>query len=68
MENTIIIKTYPSRIEAEIGRSKLEASGIKTIILADDAGGQESYLLNATGFVKLLVFKKDYTTAKKLLF
>jgi len=67
MDNTILVKTYPTRIEAEIGRSKLEANGIQAMIQADDAGGQEAFLLNATGFVRLLVFEKDHAAAKKLL-
>jgi len=67
MENSLIIKTYATRIEAEIGKSKLEANGIKAFIQADDGGGQESFLLNATGFVKLFVLKKDYAAAKKII-
>jgi len=67
MEDLIVVKTYSSRIEAEIGRGKLEASGIKSIIQADDAGGQEGFLLNGTGFVKLVVIKRQYDAAKNIL-
>lgn len=67
MENIVTVKTYPSRIEAEIGRGKLEASGIKSIVQADDVGGQEGFLLNATGFVKLMVLKRQYKEAQKIL-
>lgn len=65
--NVAIVKTYPSRVEAEIGRGKLEASGIKAIIEADDLGGIGGYLLNATGFVRLMVLKEEYADAKKIL-
>jgi len=67
MKKFNVVKTYPTRIEAEIGRGKLESNGITAMIQADDAGGQEGYLLNATGFVKLVVLKKDYSVAMKLL-
>lgn len=67
MKDLIIVKTYLTRLEAEIGRGKLEANGITSIIQADDAGGQEEFLLHATGFVKLLVLKRQYETAKKIL-
>lgn len=67
MEDMIAVQTYSSRIEAEIGRGKLEANGIKSIVQADDGGGQEGFLLNATGFVKLLVLKKQYDAARKII-
>ena len=65
--DTTIIKTYPTRIEAEIEKGVLTANGIKTVILADDEGGMAPYLLNATGFVKLIISKTDLSKAQKLL-
>lgn len=67
MEGLTIVKTFGTRIEAEIARGKLGFNKIQSIVVADDAGGQEGYLLNATGFVKLMVSKKDFEKAVKLL-
>jgi len=64
---TVIVKTFTSRIEAEVDKSILDSQGIKAIINADDAGGSAPYLLNSTGFVKLLVNKKDFKKAYKIL-
>jgi hypothetical protein len=40
----VVVRTFASRIEAEIAQSALEADGIKAVVLADDAGGQYSSL------------------------
>jgi hypothetical protein len=40
----VVVRTFPSRIEAEIAQSALEADGIQAVVLADDAGGQYSSL------------------------
>jgi len=63
----IIIKTYLTRSEAEVDKGLLEVNGIKANIQADDGGGVAPYLLNGTGFVKLLVDKKDYEKASEIL-
>lgn len=63
----IIIKTYQTRTEAEVDKGFLESRGIKSCVVADDEGGAVPYLLNATGFVKLTVSKKDYKKAYKIL-
>jgi hypothetical protein len=40
----VVVRTFASRIEAELAQSALEADGIKAVVLADDAGGQYSSL------------------------
>jgi hypothetical protein len=67
MNNPIIVKTYLNRIEAEIGRGKLESNRIEAIVQADDEGGMAGHLLFVTGFVKLLVSKNEFAKAKKIL-
>jgi len=67
MEELLTVKTYSTRIEAEVGKGELGSYGVKSIIMADDAGGQEGFLLNATGFVKLMVSRKDFDKAVKLI-
>ena len=64
---TVIVKTFPTRIEAEVDKGILNAVGIKSYISADDEGGMGPYLLSATGFVKLMVARKDYQKACKIL-
>ncbi|MDO8611018.1 MAG: hypothetical protein Q7R95_10865 [bacterium] len=63
----IILRTYQTRIDAEVDKGFLEASGIKSMIVADDEGGMAPYLLNGTGFVKLQIYKKDYEKACEVL-
>jgi hypothetical protein len=61
----VVVRTFPSRIEAEIAQSALEADGIQAVVLADDAGGQYSSLW-MTG-VRLLVPEARVTRAVEIL-
>lgn len=67
MNNFIILKTYNSRIEAELAKSKLNSENIDSFIEADDGGGVMPYLLKGSGFVKLKIKKEDFNKASKLL-
>lgn len=59
---------FPSRIEAEIAKSKLNAHNIQSIISADDAGGAYPFPLSPTSQgVELRVLEKDLEKAKGLL-
>jgi len=66
MDKLETIKTFNSRIEAEIARSYLESSGIKTEIISDDAGQNYPSLQSVRG-VKLLTSPDNLKRAKKLL-
>ncbi|MBM3707867.1 MAG: DUF2007 domain-containing protein [Actinobacteria bacterium] len=66
MENLKTLKTFNSRIEADIAKSYLKSNNIKSFIVADDAGSMYPSQDFVSG-VKLLVNKKDYMQAKKLL-
>ncbi len=65
--DAIIIKTFTTRVEAEVFKGILTSAGIQSFITADDEGGWAPYLLNATGFVKLEIDKKDYKKACEVL-
>ena len=67
MADLVCIKTYQSRIEAELVKGFLESNGIKAMVSADDVGGMNPALLWATGGVRLLVKKKDIQKAIKVL-
>ncbi len=66
MDKLGTIKTYNSRIEAEVARSYLESFGIKTEIISDDAGQNYPSLQSVRG-VKLLTSLNNLRRAKKLL-
>ena len=65
-DELVIVAGYSYRHEAEIGRSMLEANGVKAVILSDDSGG-EYPSLGASNGVRLLVRRCDEERAKKLL-
>ena len=67
MADLVRIKTYQSRIEAELVKGFLESKNIKAMVSADDAGGAHPALLWATGGARLLVKKKDIQKAIKVL-
>jgi len=60
------VKTYSSRMEAELAKSYLQSSGIKSHIIADDAGQLVPSLGAARG-VKLAVTADDLEKARALL-
>lgn len=66
MENLTTLKIFNTRIEAEVLRSLLESSGIKSWILSDDAGSMYPSQANING-VRLMVRDEDFKTASELL-
>jgi hypothetical protein len=66
LENLITFKIFNTRIEAEILRSLLESSGIKSWILSDDAGSMYPAQAIING-VRLMVRDEDFKTASELL-
>ena len=65
-DNLKLLKTFNSRIEAELAKSFLESNGIKSMILADDVG--EMYPAASVYWgVKLFVNEKDFEIADKLI-
>jgi hypothetical protein len=64
----VTVEARNTRIEAEIVKGRLEASGIPAFILADDAGGLYPFPMQS-GFsgVLIQVRRDDFIKAKKLL-
>ncbi|MCX6384995.1 MAG: DUF2007 domain-containing protein [Actinobacteria bacterium] len=61
-----LLKTFNSRIDAELAKSFLESSGIKSIVMADDVG--EMYPAASVYWgVKLFVNDKDFEIANDLI-
>jgi len=65
-ENIKLLKTFSSRIDAELAKSFLESNGIKSMISADDAG--EMYpAASAYWGVKLFVNENNFEIADNLI-
>lgn len=67
--NTIVcVKSFMSRMEAEVAKSSLAASGIQAMIEADDAGGAYPFPMSSSSKgVKLFIKEGDVKRAKKIL-
>lgn len=63
----ITFRTFPTRIEAELAKSLLEAAGIKAMISADDAGGMLPTPFAYTSGVELILREEDVERAKEVL-
>ncbi|MDD3520043.1 MAG: DUF2007 domain-containing protein [Actinomycetota bacterium] len=61
-----LIRTFNSRIEAELVKSFLDANGIKSIIMSDDAGEMYPSTQLYWG-VRLFVKEKDFEAAFNLI-
>ena len=66
IEQPVVIRVFPSRIEAELARSALKAAKIISLVSADDVGGTDQALWLLTG-VKLLVRASDADAARLIL-
>jgi hypothetical protein len=61
----IEIGVYPTRSDAELAQSALEAAGISSVIASDDAGG--AYPFDLSGGARLLVDEADAQAAATIL-
>jgi hypothetical protein len=66
MPEVICVKTFNSRLEAEIARGNLEANGIESIVSADDGGGWRPEMAFVLG-VRLLIKKENEARALEIL-
>lgn len=66
LDDAVILKTFPSRMEAGIAAGLLESEGIEVMVLADDAGGAYPMLQFVRG-VRLLVAPEDEAQAREIL-
>ena len=65
-ENAFVVRSYPSSIEAEFAQSVLDANGIVSMLLNDNAGGMLPFL-NVMNPVRLVVRQGDVDTAVRIL-
>jgi fructose-1-phosphate kinase PfkB-like protein len=61
----IAVGTYPTRTDAELAQATLEAEGIPSVIVSDDAGG--AYPFDLSGGARLLVAEADAERAQAIL-
>src|SRR2546426_2725108 len=62
----VVIRTYPSVIDANLARTLLDAAGIGSMVRSDNKGGQSPGLAFARG-VELLVGVDDVEAAEDVL-
>lgn len=69
MEDTkfVSVKTFTTRIDAELARGMLASNGIPSYIHADDAGGMQPFPGSYSSTIKLMVNKTDLSKAEKLM-
>jgi len=62
---SVPVAVVPSRIEAELIVGMLRSNGVRAVVSADDAGGQEPPL--QLGGVRVLVPRSDEASARQLI-
>lgn len=68
VKELVNVKTFTTRIEAEVAKSFLSSQGIDTIVTADDEGGAYPFPMQPTiRGVQLLVNRINLKKAKALL-
>ena len=65
-DDAVVIAIFPNEWEADLAVSWLEAEGIGTVLIADDAGGVLPMLQPSRG-VKLLVTIENEAQAREIL-
>jgi hypothetical protein len=65
-DDRVTVGTYPSEVEAQIDRGRLEASGVDSVVTKDDCGGMRPHLAYTLG-VKLVVAAADAEKAREIL-
>lgn len=66
MSTHVTIATFRYRHEAEFARATLEAAGVPSVLLADDAGGTYAGL-SLTSQPRLIVSAEDEEAAREVL-
>jgi Putative prokaryotic signal transducing protein len=64
--NLVVVHTFSNRQEAELAQSALEAAGIESIVMADDAGGVQPGFWESEP-VRILVRSENETEARDVL-
>lgn len=66
IDNYTILATFPYSTEAQVTKSKLEAEGIRVMLLDEKTIDSDPLISQAIGGVKLLVYNDDITEGLKL--
>lgn len=64
--NTILLRTYRFRHEADVDRAVLESAGIPTVIVGDDMGGMGAHIMTANP-IRLYVAAEAAAEAQEVL-
>ncbi len=65
-EETVVLRTFPREIDAEMARGHLESQGISSTILKNDLGGLTPLRNKVYGY-RLVVFRGDLQEAEETL-
>jgi hypothetical protein len=65
--NLVVVRAYGDRLEAELAKGSLEASGIPAMIQGDTAGGMREHLAWSGAGFKILVREEYATAAREVL-
>ncbi len=65
-ENAYVVRTFQNSVEAEFARAVLDANGIASMLLKDNAGGMLPFL-DVLNPVRLVVRQTGVDTAIRLL-
>ncbi len=67
MDDLVVVKHFPTKIEAEIAQSYLKSNGIDALVRADDEGGMAGGFQFGAKGILLLVPSSDKERAQQLL-
>ncbi|MHB9111854.1 MAG: putative signal transducing protein [Thermoleophilia bacterium] len=65
-DEIVLLKRYPSEMDAIFARSVLESESIQSVIFKDDAGGMEPQFQLTQG-VRLMIRAEDLERARELI-
>ena len=64
--DTVMIRAYRYRHEADIARSMLDAAGIRSVLVGDDAGGMGPHIMSDNP-IRLYVAAENVAEANEVL-
>ena len=65
--NLIVVWSYGTRAEADLGKGALEDAGIQAMVRGDTAGGMREHLAWSGAGFQILVREEDATAAREVL-
>lgn len=63
---TVLLRTYRFRHEGDFHRAVLEAAGIRSVLVGDDAGGLGPHIMSANP-IRLFVSEDEASAAEQAL-